>query len=127
MVIRNWRDAIPYVGHNSKIIWQILTRATSQNAEPPESACLLGLSNLTRHVLQGRMKSDDHEHENVEQVYYFIKGCGKMRIDGREYPVKAGDAVHLPPGTKHQVINEGEEEIEYLNISAIVEGGERDH
>ena len=121
MIIRNWRDVVPYVGHNSKIIWPILTRAGKEDAEPPESSCLRGLSNFTRHVLQGRMKSDDHAHENVEQVYYFIRGCGKMLIDGREYPVKAGDAVHLPPKTKHQVINDGEDEIEHLNISAIVQ------
>lgn len=121
MVIRNWRDAIPYVGHHSKIIWRILTRSGRENVEPPESACLLGLSNLTRHVLQERMKSDYHEHENTEQVYYFIRGRGKMRIDGKEYSVQAGDAVHLPPKTKHQVINDGEEEMEHLNISAIVE------
>ena len=122
MIIRNWRDAVPYVGHNSKIIWPILTRSDRENVEPPEVACLRGLSNLTRHVLQGRQQSDYHEHENIEQVYYFIRGCGKMRIDGKEYPVKAGDAVHLPRKTKHQVINDGEEEIEHLNISAIVEG-----
>ena len=121
MIIRNWRDAVPYVGHNSAIIWPILTRSGQENAEPPEYACLEGLRNLTRHVLQGRMKSDYHEHENVEQIYYFIKGCGKMLIDGQEYPVKSGDAVHLPTKTKHQLINDGEDEIEHLIISAIVE------
>jgi mannose-6-phosphate isomerase-like protein (cupin superfamily) len=121
MIIRNWRDAIPYVGHNSKIIWPIFTRTGRENAEPPESACLQGLSQLTRHIIQGRVTSDYHEHENVEQVYYFISGNGKMLIDGQEYSVTAGDAVHLPPKTKHQVINDGEDDIEYLNISAIVD------
>ena len=121
MIIRNWRDAVPYVGHNSKIIWSILTRYDRESVEPPEAACLRGLSNLTRHVLQGRQQSDYHEHENTEQVYYFIRGRGKMRIDGKEYPVQAGDAVHLPPKTKHQVINDEEKEMEHLNISAIVE------
>ena len=121
MVIRNWRDAVPYVGHNAKIIWPVLTRHGREDVEPPECSCLLALSNFTRHVLQARMKSDYHAHENTEQIYYFIRGCGKMLIDGEEYPVEAGDAVHLPPKTKHQVINDGEEEIEHLNISAVVE------
>ena len=43
MIIRNWRDSIPYVGHESKIIWPILTRTGSEHADPPETACLLGL------------------------------------------------------------------------------------
>jgi mannose-6-phosphate isomerase-like protein (cupin superfamily) len=120
MIIRNWRDSIPYVGHKSKIIWPVLTRAGNENAEPPEAACLLGLSNFTRHVIQGRITSDYHDHQDKEQVYYFISGSGKMLIDGQEYPVTAGDAVHLPPKTKHQVINDGEDDIEYLNISAPV-------
>ena len=55
MIIRNWRDSIPYVGHESKIIWPVLTRAGNENADPPEVACLLGLSNFTRHVVQGRI------------------------------------------------------------------------
>jgi hypothetical protein len=29
--------------------------------------------------------------------------------------------VHLPPKVKHQLINDGEEDIEHLIISAIVE------
>ena len=120
MIIRNWRDATPYVGHNSAIIWQVLTSADRKNAMPPESACLLAAHNFTRHTLQGRMKSDYHDHENMEQVYYFIKGSGKMLIDGEEYPVTEGDAVHLPPKTKHQLINDGEDEIEHLIISLIV-------
>jgi len=33
----------------------------------------------------------------------------------------AGDAVHLPPRTEHQVINDTEDDLEYLNISALVE------
>ena len=121
MIIRNWRDSIPYVGHESKIIWPILTRDGNENADPPEVACLQGLSNFTRHVVQGRITTDYHDHQDKEQVYYFIKGRGKMLIDGKEYPVTAGDAVHLPPKTKHGVINDSEDEIEYLNISAPVE------
>ena len=120
MIIRNWRDSIPYVGHQSKIIWPILTRAGNENANPPEAACLLGLTNFTRHVVQGRITTDYHDHKDKEQVYYFIRGRGKMLIDDKEYPVTAGDAVHLPPLAKHQVINDGEDEIEYLNISAVV-------
>ena len=118
MIIRNWRDCIPYVGHKTKIIWPISTRAENENADPPEAACLLGMLNFTRHVVQGRITTDYHDHKDKEQVYYFIKGSGKMLIDGQEYPVTAGDAVHLPPLTKHGVINDGENEIEYLNISA---------
>ena len=120
MVIRNWRDQIPYIGHESKIIWTLFTRER-EDAEIPEQACLVSLGSLTRHVVQGRITTDSHSHQNKEQVYYFVAGKGKMLIDGQEHPVTAGDAVHLPPQTEHQVINDTEDDLEYLNISALVE------
>ena len=59
VIIRNWRDQIPYIGHESKIIWPLLTRKGSTD-EAPESACLLSLGSLTRHVVQGRITTDCH-------------------------------------------------------------------
>jgi mannose-6-phosphate isomerase-like protein (cupin superfamily) len=120
MVIRNWRDSVPSVGHASKIIWSILSRADSEPAENGPAACLQGLHSLTRHVVQGRTTTDYHEHEGKEQIYYFISGKARMRIDGEIHPVTAGDAVHLPPCCRHGVINEGEDDVEYLNITARV-------
>ena len=47
MNIRNWRDQIPYIGHESKITWPLLTRARD-DADASASACLLALGSLTR-------------------------------------------------------------------------------
>jgi mannose-6-phosphate isomerase-like protein (cupin superfamily) len=121
MIIRNWRDQVPYIGHESKIIWPLLSRLNPEKEDAPEHACLIALGNFTRHVVQGRITTDYHCHENKEQIYYFISGKGKMLIDDVEYAVTAGDCVHLPPQTKHGVINDTEEDIEYLNISGIVQ------
>ena len=121
MVIRNWRDQVPYIGHASKIIWTLFTRAGSKDPDVPEQACLLSLGSLTRHVVQGRITTDYHAHENKEQVYYFVSGKGKMLIDDEEYEVTAGDAVHLPPQVRHQVVNDTEDDLEYLNITALIE------
>jgi mannose-6-phosphate isomerase-like protein (cupin superfamily) len=68
-------------------------------------------------MMQGGQVGDYHDHENVEQIYYFIEGSGKMKIDDVLYPVKAGDSVHLPPRVKHQLINDTEEWIEHLIVS----------
>ncbi len=119
MRIRNWRDQIPYVGHETKLIWPLLTRQKTDD-DPPASACLLSLGSLTRHVVQGRVTTDYHVHENKEQVYYFVSGHGKMLIDDKEFDVTAGDAVHLAPRERHQVINNTEEDLEYLNITAFM-------
>jgi len=119
MKLRNWRDQLPYVGHETKLIWPLLTRASDAD-DAPDSACLLSLGSLTRHVVQGRFTTDCHAHEKKEQVYYFVSGRGKMKIDDVEYEVTAGDAVHLAPTERHQVINNTEDDLEYLNISALM-------
>lgn len=44
-------------------------------------------------------------HGNVDQFFRFEKGSGKVEIDGVEHIVRDGDAVIVPAGTKHNVMN----------------------
>ena len=44
-------------------------------------------------------------HEGNDQFFRFEGGTGKCIIDGNEYPVKDGDAIIVPAGAKHNVIN----------------------
>ena len=120
MVIRNWRDAIPYVGHESAIIWPVL-RAKGSEGLSEEEAPLEGMVAFTVHLVQAGMSTDYHDHADREQVYYFTRGHGKMKIDDEIYPVKQGDAVHLPPRCKHQLINDSEDWVEHLIITALVD------
>jgi glyoxylate utilization-related uncharacterized protein len=116
MVIRNWKDAVPTVGHETAIIWSIF-RGQGAPGLSAEEAPLLGASGLTNHMMQAGKEGDYHDHENVEQIYYFTKGCAKMKIDDQIYAVKEGDGVHLPPKTKHQLINDSDDWVEHLIIS----------
>ena len=121
LVIRNWRNVTPVVGHESKLIWSIF-RAQSAEGREENEAVLLGFSGLTLHRLQGGLDGDYHEHEATEQVYYFLSGTGRMKIDGEIYEVREGDAVHIPPRVKHQLSNPGDDWVEHLIISAQVAG-----
>lgn len=44
-------------------------------------------------------------HDNNDQFFRFEKGEGKVLIDGNEYIVGDGDAVVVPSGAKHNVMN----------------------
>ena len=120
MVIRNWKDVTPYVGHESAVIWPLFVGKQAKD-KTPEEAPLIGPSGFTLHMMQGGKSGDYHEHEKVEQIYYITQGRGKMKIDDEIYDVKEGDAVHLPPRTKHQLINDSEDWIQHLIVSIIVE------
>lgn len=47
-------------------------------------------------------------HEEGDQFFRFEKGEGKVIIDETEYMVKDGDAVIIPMGAQHNVINTSE-------------------
>jgi mannose-6-phosphate isomerase-like protein (cupin superfamily) len=46
-------------------------------------------------------------HDENDQILSFVSGVGKAVIGGRSKPVKAGDVVIVPAGTKHNFLNDG--------------------
>jgi len=57
-----------------------------------------------------------HMHEDLEHIQYVLRGRYKVVVDGREYIVKPGDAIYIPPGSLHSYHNEGAEPAEFLCI-----------
>jgi len=49
-------------------------------------------------------------HDDVDQFFRFEAGEGKVLIDGAEHKVKDGDAVIVPCGAKHNVVNTSKSE-----------------
>lgn len=48
-------------------------------------------------------------HPDNDQFLRFESGEGKCLIDGTEYPVRDGDALIVPAGSEHNVINISED------------------
>lgn len=44
-------------------------------------------------------------HETTDQFLRIEKGTGKVIMDGEEKEIRAGDAIIVPAGTHHNVIN----------------------
>ena len=56
-------------------------------------------------------------HEGNDQFFRFEKGEGKVIIGGEEFMVKDGDAVIVPAGQMHNIINiSGVEELKLYTI-----------
>lgn len=45
----------------------------------------------------------EHLHHASEEIYYFVAGRGRLRLDGEERDVTAGDCVVISPGTRHKL------------------------
>jgi mannose-6-phosphate isomerase-like protein (cupin superfamily) len=55
-------------------------------------------------------------HENNDQFFRFESGAGKCTIDENNYQVTDGDAILVPAGAKHNVINTGIEPFKMYTI-----------
>ena len=47
----------------------------------------------------------EETHPNIDQFFRFESGKGKCIINGNEYDIEGGDAIIVPAGSKHNVIN----------------------
>ena len=56
----------------------------------------------------------EHFHRTSEEIYLFTQGVGRMRMGADEGDVRAGDAVVIPPGTRHKLVNTGTEPLVLL-------------
>ena len=61
-----------------------------------------------------------HSHEDMEQIYYFLKGKGVMTLGEEEFEVKAGTVVLIPIKTSHSLRNTGTEPLAHLLFEARV-------
>lgn len=49
--------------------------------------------------------------QKTDEVYYFTGGDGVMTINGKPFPVKAGDAVLTRGGSSHGLVQKGESDL----------------
>lgn len=60
-----------------------------------------------------------HMHETSEQIWYAIKGHGKILLaENREKEFNAGDIVRFTDKEVHGLLNDGNTELVYISITA---------
>jgi mannose-6-phosphate isomerase-like protein (cupin superfamily) len=58
--------------------------------------------------------TQEHYHPRAEEIYFLTHGTGRIRIDGEQRDVTAGDAIAIPPGARHKLWNTGTEVLRLL-------------
>jgi quercetin dioxygenase-like cupin family protein len=67
-------------------------------------------SSLGYSVFRPGTELDSVAHE-TEEVAYVASGRGRLQLDEGDVELGAGDALHIPPGVWHSVVNDGEEDL----------------
>ena len=90
-----------------------VARMISLDDNPP--TCTLTYS----HIPPGGTSS--HHIHPWEHEVYILEGSGTLICDGKEYPVKAGDAMFIPPNTDHYTLNNGGQgDINRIEINPLI-------
>ncbi len=66
-----------------------------------------------------------HYHEKAWQFFYVLAGEGVIHVDGEELTLSRGEAVEVPAGARHQMVNAGEGELCFLVTSVPNTEGDR--
>lgn len=59
------------------------------------------------------------EHiDEVEEIYFILYGRGLMKVGDEEREVKEGDAIWIPAGEPHRLVNNGSENTFFVCVAA---------
>jgi len=72
------------------------------------------VQSLAEETLEVEQATERHYHRASEEIYFVLKGQGKMEVDGETTHVRPGDAVLIPAGAWHQLENNGTSELRIL-------------
>jgi mannose-6-phosphate isomerase-like protein (cupin superfamily) len=93
MIVRNLASQKPFITKDGSQIRSILD---STNAP------VLNQS-LAEATLPPDSSTERHHHKASEEFYFILTGTGTMEIDGETCEVGPGDAIQIPPNSRHQI------------------------
>ena len=104
MDIKNLNEVEPFITKDGSEIRELLAHRNS----------VIRNQSLAEARLPAGASTQEHFHPKTEEIYYITHGTGKIRIAGEAREVKAGDAIAIPPGSKHKLWNTGAETLRLL-------------
>ncbi len=117
LIIRNWRSVSPTIVHDFGIDYKLLLGQAFY--DPKESHCCMeGMLYVAYAMLQEGKAYEPHAHGDHEEIYYIIAGNGEITIDGETQKIRDGDAIYIPAGSVHSIVNNGTDFLIFLAFSS---------
>jgi mannose-6-phosphate isomerase-like protein (cupin superfamily) len=104
VIIINLNDSPPFTTKDGSQIRSILDASNSpvRNQSLAEATLPPGASTAA------------HRHPKSEEIYYILSGRGRMTVDAESRNVKPNDAILIPPGVRHELVNTGTAPLVFL-------------
>src|SRR5438874_2356515 len=100
----------PVTNLNGEVIYEMIGR-------PPEIGGTIHHS-LVHVVIPPGKSSHAHYHKVSEETYYILRGVALMRVGGQGFRLQSGQACLIKLFETHRIFNEGEDDLEFLTVSA---------
>jgi mannose-6-phosphate isomerase-like protein (cupin superfamily) len=104
MDIKNLHELVAFITKDGSEIRELLAHRNSAIRNQSLAEARVPVAGSTQ----------EHYHPKAEEIYYITQGRGRIRIEGEEREIKAGDAVAILPGQKHKLWNTGSETLRLL-------------
>jgi mannose-6-phosphate isomerase-like protein (cupin superfamily) len=102
-----------------KVVSKYQALKQEQWAEGCQSWNLLdepGLSVKQEHMAPGRAEHY-HLHRYAQQFFFILSGVAVFEIEGERIQVGTHQGIHIQRGKPHRIINESDEDLEFLLAS----------
>jgi mannose-6-phosphate isomerase-like protein (cupin superfamily) len=122
MNIINWRDCESYPVHGEAQERALIGNRVdefNQGIRPPKLPVAKGFVFFNHAVLDLGKTLEIHVGV-FEEIYYIINGKGTFQLDDGVYAVQEGDAIFVPEGVSHGLINSGSIPMEYIVAGSAV-------
>jgi mannose-6-phosphate isomerase-like protein (cupin superfamily) len=110
MIVRNFNDpevlSTTYIAHRGAVARMVLTSRFMEAIEFLAYAILPPGNTIEEHI------------DPVEEIYLVVQGQGMMKVGDDEQQVKEWDAVWIPAGEPHRLVNTGSGETVVIVVAA---------
>lgn len=125
VIVRNWRSVEPTIAHKAGIDWRLLSMNAKTSGDintqtESKFQCLKKITYVSLAQLQPGLSYEPHKHEDHEEVYYIIKGKGRIKIGNENAKFRDGDVIYIPEKMMHSITNEGDEVVEFLAFGGLL-------
>src|SRR5205823_4611287 len=75
-------------------------------------------------VPPGKTACPFHSHRGDEEMFFVVKGTGRLRYGSETRRIRAGDIICCPVGgaeTAHQILNDSDKDLSFLSISTMTD------
>ncbi len=104
MEIINRDRSEPFITKDGSEIRSILDRTNS----------LARNQSLAEATLSPGAATEPHRHTHTEEIYYILRGTGRMTVGIEQRDVQPGDGILIPVGTRHTIRNIGVDPLVFL-------------